>query len=395
MLRKILLTLAVLFVLVVGGGVYWLSRLDHEFEEDVHKAQAKLAPQVVKGASLLTKRIFHTTNDARQIWQLLVGWPADREGAMLTVVTDEGVHFLDRSGAERKAIHFSEREACPIALAQTDKAGDYVFVTREQSWACDVVLFDSQGRKRWSYPGTRINNGVDDAVVLNTGEQLQVVVGFNGKGGVTLLDADGQTVWNQVDGNVWHVETIDLHSDGQKQIIHTNAKHQFVIRSANGEVLVRHSPSAAISDFALTRWGNESMPRHILAPATISKGQCCVPTFLVLDGEAKTIAELDAPLSNLLYEAQGSPVQLARGTAYFAVLQKRQSIDRSMLYLYDKDGQLVFQEILGATCSGIVPIAVANAEQLLVGCSNSIFAYGLAPEAPIIVRPLLPQPAAR
>jgi hypothetical protein len=126
----------------------------------------------------------------------LVGWPADREGGILTVVTDEGARFLDYSGNERKVVHFSERVVSPVELARTDSAGNYVFLTRDQSWAVAVILFDEQGRKRWSYPDSGLNLGVDDAAVLEEdGWFLGVVVGFNGSGGVTLLDADRNVVW--------------------------------------------------------------------------------------------------------------------------------------------------------------------------------------------------------
>jgi hypothetical protein len=137
------------------------------------------------------------------------------------------------------------------------------------------------------------------------------------------------------------------------------------------------------------------VPRHILALATISKGSCYVPAFLVLDNTAKTVAELDAPLSNHLFEARGSPVRFGKGSNYYAMLQEKKSIDRSALYLYDDAGRLAFQEILEAACGGLIPLATAGGEQLLIGCSNTVFAYDLNPQARKTAHSIESQPLTR
>ena len=40
--------------------------------------------------------------------------------------------------------------------------------------------------------------------------RLEFVVGFNGGGGVRLLDSTEKMRWRKPDGNVWHVEIADL-----------------------------------------------------------------------------------------------------------------------------------------------------------------------------------------
>ncbi len=46
-----------------------------------------------------------------------------------------------------------------------------------------------------------------------------------------------------------------------------------------------------------------------------------------------------------------------------------------MLLLYDKAGQMAYQEILGESCHGIATLTVPDAEMLLVGCKGKIWEY--------------------
>jgi hypothetical protein len=282
MLRKILIALAAVFLLVVGVGAYFVHRISSQLEQDSRNSLQKLVPHVVTGEGLLVKCVFYKAYGARQIWQLSTAFPTDREGAVLTVVSDDGAHFLDGSGQEMKAIRFSESVFCPIEVVRINASGDYGFLTHDQRWAVGVTFFDKLGHKRWNYP-SGLSQGVDDAAPLDEDGKFGVVVGFNGSGGIALVDGDGKKIWEKPDTNVWHVETLDIHGDGHQQILHTNARGQFVVRTPAGEVTANYQPGVYVSEFALTRWGNEPQAKHILAPSKVPSEGCCKPAFLVLD----------------------------------------------------------------------------------------------------------------
>jgi hypothetical protein len=67
---------------------------------------------------------------------------------------------------------------------------------------------DATGKPLWSYGAG--SNGVDDMVAgdLNGDGLLQFAVGFNGGGGIHLLNSQGKKLWEFPDGNVWHVEIV-------------------------------------------------------------------------------------------------------------------------------------------------------------------------------------------
>jgi hypothetical protein len=60
---------------------------------------------------------------------------------------------------------------------------------------------------------------------------------------------------------------------------------------------------------------------------------------------------------------------------YFAILQNSFAKERSMLLLYDKDGQIAYQEILPETCLGMDVLSVPDSGRLLVGCASTILEY--------------------
>ncbi len=46
-----------------------------------------------------------------------------------------------------------------------------------------------------------------------------------------------------------------------------------------------------------------------------------------------------------------------------------------MLLLYDKEGQIAYQEILGENCHGMVALPKTGGERLLIGCAAKIWEY--------------------
>lgn len=376
MLRKILIAVALLIIVLVGVGIYLIHRLDSEMAQRSREALEKLQPRVITGAGQFDKSSFYTGPDLGEITQILVGWPADREGAALTVIGNKGAHFLDVRAGLKMQIQFSKYVPCSVEAVRVDARGDYGFLTRDQSWATDVIFFDKTGQERWSYPGGFLN-GIDDSVMGDLGGdgKSKVVVGFNGNGGLVVLDGEGKKVWKKGEGNVWHVETLDTKGDGRKQILHTNAEGQLLVRDASGEVIAHYLSNHYVSHFALTRWGNELQPSHILVPTKESGVECCKHVFLVLDEEGRIVAHLDAPLGDLMRETKGTPVHYAKNIEYYSVLQSGKFVKRSMLSLYDHEGKIAYQEILGDDCIGIATLPGELGDRLLVGCSGKVWEY--------------------
>lgn len=376
MLRKILIAVAVTIVLIVGAGIYVIHRWESALSDRSRAELVKLEPRVVTGAGRFAKTSFYAGSNLGEITQILAGWPADREGATLAVVGKQGVHFLDSGVHLEKEIRFAKRIGCPVVTARLDSSGDYGFLTRNESWAVDVILFDKQGQERWRYEGHFLNS-IDDSVMGNLGGDgiSKVVIGHNAGGGLVLTDGNGKIIWKKAESNVWHVEILNIQSSGRKVILHSNARGQLLVRDANGEVIAHYLPDHYVSNFSMTRWGTESEPSRILVPTKETGNGCCIPVLLVLDSKGKTVAHLTESMSDLMHEAWGTPVQYANNTRYYAVLESRSVMKRSVLSLYENEGQIVYQEIIGDTCGSIAAVPGRLGERLLVGCSGTVWEY--------------------
>jgi|SRR5208282_2010777 hypothetical protein len=373
MLRKILIGFAILLLLLVGAGVY----LYHKIQPILREAEAKqkmLQPRLIKGDGNFERRAFYAGEGLGDISQIRVGWPADREGADIAVVGAQGAHFVDSAGQVKKKTRFSIEQRCPVTVARIDATGEYGYLTRDESWAVPATLFDKEGQVVWR---SKSSSGVDDSVSGDvTGDgKLSVVIGFNG-GGIVLLDGQGKELWKREESNVWHVETLDTNGDGREEILHSNAKGQLIVRNGNGDVIARYLPNFYVSHFALTRWGQEARPSHILVPISESREGCCKPAFILLDANGKKVTELESPLGDLFTQMSATPVRFGNGADYFAVLKNR--VERSMLLLYGEDGQIAYQEILGEPCLGMVALPKKDGERLLVGCTAKVWEYSPA-----------------
>lgn len=334
-----------------------------------------LQPRQVMGEGNFDKRTFYTGEGLGTISQISMGWPADLEGAEIAVVGSHGADFVDSSGRRKKQVRFSIEQVCPVVLARTGPAGEYGYLTREQSWFAPATLFDKEGHVIWHSGGTW--PGVDDSTsgdVFGDG-RLSIAVGFNGAGGLALFDEQGKKLWDKLEANVWHVEILDTNGDGREEILHSNAKGQLLVRNGNGDIVAQYMPGEYVSHFSIARWGQETRPSHILVPITKTGEGCCNRVFVLLDAAGKKIAELDSPMGDLFHQMSATSIRFGNGTQDFAVLENDSASDRSMLILYAEDGQIVYQEILGESCLGMAMLPKPDGERLLVGCAAKIWEY--------------------
>jgi len=375
MWRKILVGIVLLIVAAIGAGLYFMHRYVSRLERESREQLQKLKPMVIAGEGEFKKRLFYAGSNLGEVTEILVGWPADREGAALTVLGKQGVHFLDANAGLKKQIGFSKYIACPLEVIRLDRTGEYGFLTRDQSWATNVILFDKTGQEVWNYPGGFMN-GVDDSTAGEPGEdgKSTAVVGFNGGGGLVLVNAQGTKLWQKAESNVWHVETLDIKRDGHREILHTNARGELVVRSASGEVVAHYLPGYYISYFSLTRWGNEPQPTHVLVPTQQSKEGCCKNVLMVLDATGKIVASMDAPEGEWIHRANGTPLRQEKKADFYAVLQTG-LLARSLLSIYNGEGKVTYQEVLGDRCLALNTMSGESADRLLIGCTGSVWVY--------------------
>lgn len=94
----------------------------------------------------------------------------------------------------------------------------------------------------------------------------------------------------------------------------------------------------------------------------------------MLGAEGNSVASLDAPEGDWIHRANGTAVQQRNNAPIYAVLQTG-ILPRSLLSIYNSDGKITYQEILGDRCVAINTMPGDLADRLLIGCGSSVWEY--------------------
>ncbi len=363
-LKRILSVCLLLLAALVGC-------MPHKYELPAELRESR----VLLGSNWLSKNVFCQGNSMGEVSQILMGWPADREGADLMVAGNKGVQFLDLGGHMVKAINFSERFFSPVQVVRLDESGNFGFLTRHESWSGPVLLFDMQGQEIWSY-GSRSFSGADDSVAgdIDGDGRPEFAVAHTPK--IHLINRDGREIWTSHDLNIWHLELLPASAGEPGKILHSNAGGELVVQDSQGREIAKYLPGRYVSQFAITRWGTEKRATHILAPNEMtSKTDPRHREFFVLDSRGKIVSHFESPLGALLSDLCAISVTFSDNNSHYALLQSYRPAARSMLSLFDEKSQLVYQEVLGENCEAVASVPGKSHEALLVGCEDKIFSY--------------------
>jgi hypothetical protein len=372
---KIILGVALFIVAAVGLCFFYLYRMETEIRRSSEAQLKSLDPRVLVGDGQFSKRMFCKTSDIGQITQIVLGALKNRQQAALTLIGKNGIQSVDDNGELKDKITFANQVRASVAVVQLGQAGGYGFLNRDQSWAEDAILMDASGNPLWSYGG---RGGIDDSSVAEFDQdgKSTFVVGFNGGGGIVLLNSQGKEIWHKPEANVWHVESLDVDGDGRREILNSNAGGQLQVRNMHGDVTNRYAAGHYVSGFSLTRWGSESNPTHILVPTTGAGADSKKTILMVLDATGKTVATLDAMESYWSSKSESVRIQ-RRNNPLFAVIQFG-TLPRSLLSIYNSENKIVYREILGESCPALNTMSIDASEKLFVACQSSVWEYSPA-----------------
>jgi hypothetical protein len=243
-----------------------------------------------------------------------------------------------------------------------DHAAEYL---HRGAWISPAALYGPDGRLLWR---SDESSGVDDAAAGNVDGQgkLEVVVGYNGDGGVRLFDATGRQRWRAEGGNVWHVELADLDGDGRDEVLHSNGGGELTVLDGAGRRIRRVKPQVAgrvyFDKFAVCRWPSRKDPPRVIHGAQ--------GAFFVLDGEGRKLARLKAPGAGGYAAPRATLVGLGpNGSDWLAVAFGQG------LYVYDGQGQLVFRAVQDVEQPAVATLSDGKSESLLVAARGRAVRY--------------------
>jgi hypothetical protein len=131
--------------------------------------------------------------------------------------------------------------------------GSIRFIDRGGGWQ-PVSAFNAQGVRIWEHGRTGSAPNSLAGGVMGTNQQPEFVVGYNGGGGLAILDQTGSVIRHSRGSNIWHVELLDTNADGVPEIVHSNARGELVVRSSTLSVLDTIRTDHFIADFTFCSW---------------------------------------------------------------------------------------------------------------------------------------------
>ncbi|MBM3122932.1 MAG: VCBS repeat-containing protein, partial [Chloroflexi bacterium] len=301
-------------------------------------------PGVLLGEGFLAKRSLVQDESLGWITDIRAGELDPAPGPEIGIAGKRGALFLDDGGAVKAKVPFMAR-AGHVDIIDVEGDGVCEFMNRGGSDGV-ASLIPHSGRITWIYGGEP--GGVMDMAAgdVDGDGRPEFAVGFGGGSGVHLLDADGARLWTRLDGNVWQVGMVDVEGRGHPQILHSNARGRLLVRDAKGDLAIQSDPDVYVGSFSLSTW-----PVHGDRPLVITAGE---KTLWLLTPGGATVATLEAPHCLHWARVWAAPAVLRPDEpSYLAVVATFALWQRSLLYVYEPGGGLVYQETLEGVCQAV------------------------------------------
>jgi hypothetical protein len=423
---SIILGCALILLVVVGGLVYKsiispllaMREVPPELRE----------PRVITGAGLLVKSEFYRAGKGSSwrdlldpnklksrldsIQDMAVG-QLDGQGDLdVGLAGQYGLTLLDRQGNVTKRINYQFGKEKSRHGFETEREKDRFYNMRlldvEGDGVCEVLgsggldgiaLFDHQGnvlfsRGEYEEGKPSIHEVAAGDVDGDGVTEFIVSWGFESWKGLELFDRYGNSKWRRQEEFVpGEMGVVDVNGDGKAELVEEDGRN-LKIRDTQGQVKTVVEAPVYLSHISLcSQPDNQGPPRNL----SVSEGG-----LWLIDLDGKNYKRYDAPLSHIKLEkprvvgVPGLPDLMTFDTAdvyqakcvlaelekdrpkYLAVVANFGAIDRSLFYLYDAQGRLIYQEILPEQCDAIAVLPQENSsgrDEVLVSGEKTIWRY--------------------
>lgn len=343
-------------------------------------------PKVIVGSNLVNKGVFLEDTALGEISSIAYGHLRSGSGSVIAVVGQTGAIFLNEQADPIETVSFEpeatsafgdttggDKRYGKIQIVDVDGDGSCEFLVRNSFRRAELI--DHFGRTVWTYgEGYQGDSWLGDmAAGDSNGDRRMEYFALDLKGeGVVALDGQLLPIWRQRAVRGGHIEVVDAQNNGKLDIVYDDHSQLVLLDSSSGRIISQNETGHYIGPFSLVRWPTTSGREYVLHKIG--------DRIILIDFAGKTVAEYRAPLSPRLLDVYGTTVKLRSSEAScFAAVAVDSSMKRSVLYIYDSAGELIYQELLAQICSSIAafPLGESGTEALLLGGEGRVLQYDM------------------
>jgi tetratricopeptide (TPR) repeat protein len=307
-------------------------------------------------------------------WQLLEAGPLGEIGSVVLEpgrvrVVGNGA-AVSASAGRRETVEFEESgdwtTSVDVEPVDLPAGGPVRYVSRGGNWH-PVGTYDREGKILW-----RSEVGVDRLAHgdLEGDGALDLVIGWNGDGGLERRDAAGAEIWRVRERNVWNVELTDVDGDGHAEILHSRADGRLVVRNADGTLRSARPMAEYFSRFSLEQKRAAGDPTVV-----VYAQEQGIHRFDLRTG-VDTLFQTIHPVSRAKLEAARVRIT-PDGPLLHVFLASFRTAERALLALYDERGALVHETVLPAACGALaVDRSDPEGDVIALGCQGSVELFG-------------------
>lgn len=346
------------------------------------------------------------------IMDMTVGQLDGQTGTDVGLAGRFGFTILDLKGQVKEHVVYQfEKGEVEVGSVKTERVKDNFSEMRvvdvEGDGVCEILgydgldgvaLLDHRGRVVFNHGAYRKEQPSIREVAagdLDGDGKLEFAAswGYEPWAGIELFDRFGRSKWrHREEFKPGQLAIVDVDGDGKAEIVEEDGS-DLKIRDAQGKVQSTAPMPVSLTYLSLCPRPDGQGAAQNLA---VREGR-----LVLIDLDGKNFSNFQAPLSKIklekprnvslpgmadpfvvdteeVYRAKGVWVKLRKDQPkYLAAVARFAVIDRSLFYVYDEQGKLVYHEILPEDCNAIAAFSSedADGEDILVGGERSVWRY--------------------
>lgn len=377
-------TVAGIFIIVVAVGMWYAVKTAKSFTSDFAKDFANITrepempadlkkPRVIAGDGFVMSNTVYGHGDLKEITSIVRGNLDGAASDEIGVASPEGAAILDKDFAEKSYVrYFTPSRWVDVVDVEGDGVCEYL---NRGGYGSYASLIDHNGKPLFNFADIGVFGSAYGDVDGDGKLEFAVACGGAMQSAITLFDSRGKKRWSVPEMYVSEVLMADTDGDGRPEVVYIDPYGKIVVVNAARKVVSREKPDVEFTRaISLVPWPTRSDPKRILAPSGAK--------LFIIGFDAKTIATVDAPgLDKEVWDCLATYVRLEKGEPdYLAVIASYDGWNRAVLYVYDHEKKLVYEEVTLGTHKSILAVLRGNAgaESLLLGSNEWLWRYDAA-----------------